>query len=240
MIRTLPWHKMPSLSTLQALPKIQWSSDDGLAPASSTVALMVYVILHFSADEVIEHGVWDMPLKKLVATASYDQLMSATGGRSRSLISDALPRLERLGLITREGSNQKRRYVLKVEARWFKLPCQAIVQHGVVVPFKNFTLRSRHELNALKLYLYLAARRDNVKVFSLASYENISSNTGVPERYIPKALNILAVTNLLHDVKQERDASRDQGYGPNHYYLTGHKQLTFAALVQQTSTAPAA
>jgi hypothetical protein len=65
-----------------------------------------------------------------------------------------------------------------------KLPCQAIVSGEAILPFKNFTLRSKHELHAMKLYLYLAACRDNAKAYSMASYETITERIGIPERYM--------------------------------------------------------
>lgn len=222
MIRNLYWHDLPSQTTLDALPKFMWAKRGTLSAASNTVALMLYVVLHFMADEVEEEGqIWH------VATASYEDLARAIGGRSRSLVSQGLQQLEDFRLIERIGSHQKRRYRLFFsQPGWFKLPCQAIVRSGVVLPFANLSLRSSIELYALKIYLYLAARRDNYKTYTLASYENICTNTGVPERYIRKALVMLTVCGLLANIDRERDPKMlTSGYGPNVYYLRGHDQL---------------
>ncbi|MEH6458954.1 helix-turn-helix domain-containing protein [Chitinimonas sp. JJ19] len=221
------WHKMPSETTVGVLPKLTWSSDDELSPASSTIALMLYVVLHFMAQDELEEGPEGISLSARIATASYEDLMLATGGKSRSLISQGLRRLEQLKLLARLGSHQKRRYRLTCsQPGWFKLPCQAIMRAGVISPFENFTLRSRHELHALKVYLYLAARRDNNQGFSLASYENISEKTGVPKRHMHKALVMLTACGLLADINRERDTKGEgASYGPNRYYLTGHHQL---------------
>lgn len=198
-----------------------------MSPASSTVALMLYVALHFMAEDVLEEGPLGISLSARITAASYDDLMHAIGGKSRSLVAQGLERLEELKLITRIGSHQKRRYRLAYsQPGWFKLPCQAILRSGVILPFENLTLRSRHELHALKVYLYLAARRDNYKSFTLASYENIAENTGVPERYMRKALVTLTLCGLLADISRERDAQGGTGaYGPNVYFLRGHHQL---------------
>lgn len=227
MIRTLYWHRLPSVTTLDALPKFTWARSGKLSAASNTAALMLYVVLHFMAEDVLEESPSGLSLSARIAAASYEDLMNATGGKSRSLIAQGLQRLEELGLITRVGSHQKRRYRLtNSQPGWFKLPCQAIVRSGVVLPFKNLPLRSRHELHALKVYLYLAARRDNNKTYSLASYEKISEATGVPERYMRQALVTLTLCGLLHDIDRERDTTGGgPAYGPNIYYLRGHNQL---------------
>ncbi len=226
MIRTLYWHRLPSDATLSVLTQLRWARDGDLSPASSTVALMLYVALHFMAEDVIE-GTDDDQSTARVAAASYDDLMHAIGGKSRSLVSQGLTRLEQLQLITREGSHQKRRYRLTMShPGWFKLPCQAIVRSGVIEPFAALTLRSRHELHAMKVYLYLAARRDNQKTYTLASYEKISAATGVPERYMRKALVTMSLCGLLADISRDRDTKGGTAaYGPNVYFLRGHKQL---------------
>lgn len=227
MIQNLYWHRLPSETTLGSLRKLLWAREGELSPASSTVALMLYVALHFMAEDVLEEGPFGIPLSTRVAAASYDELMHAIGGKSRSLVSQGLERLVQLKLITRLGSHQKRRYRLAFSRPgWFKLPCQAIVRSGVILPFENLTLRSRHELHALKVYLYLAARRDNYKTYSLASYEKISEATGVPERYMRKALVTLTLCGLLADISRARDTQGNTAaYGPNTYLLRGHHQL---------------
>lgn len=241
MIRTLYWHRIPSHTTLSALPKLHWARNGDLSAASSTVALMLYVALHFMAEDVLEDNPLDggflteaygekgaelQPTGR-IASVSYDDLAHALGGTSRSLIAQGLQRLEQLNLITRMGSHQKRRYRLAFPPNgWFKLPCQAVVRSGVIEPFKNFTLRSSHELHALKVYLYLAARRDNAKTFTVASYEKISAGTGVQERHLRKALVTLTVCNLLADINRERDPKGvTAAFGPNIYYLRGWGQL---------------
>ena len=227
MIQNRFWHRLPSATTLTMLNQLRWSRDGDLSPASSTVALMLYVALHFTAEVVLEEKHLGMPASVHIAAASYEDLMHAIGGKSRSMISQGLERLEQLQLIKRVGSHQKRRYMLTYSTPgWFKLPCQAIVRSGVILPFENFTLRSRHELHALKIYLYLAARRDNHATYTMASYEKIAEHTGVPERHIRKALVTLTACGLLENISREQDArGGTAAYGPNIYYLRGHRQL---------------
>lgn len=239
MIRTLYWHRVPSAVTLAALPNLRWTREGDLSPASSTAALMLYVALHFMAETVeVEKDSVGLPVSSRIAGASYEDLMHAIGGRSRSMVAQGLERLEQLRLITRIGSHQKRRYILANSLPgWFKLPCQAIVSKGVITPFQHLTLRSRHELHALKVYLYLAARRDNYKSYTLASYEKISVSTGVPERHMRKALVTLSLCGLIANIARERDQEGETGeYGPNIYYLAGHQ--TFFQSASGTSVTP--
>lgn len=124
-----------------------------------------------------------VPLTARVAAASYDDLMHAIGGKSRNLVSQGLERLEQLKLITRVGSHQKRRYRLaNSQPGWFKLPCQAIVRSGVI-PFEPRCALAT-SCTPSRSTSYLAARRDNHKTYTLASYEKIMEHTGVPERYM--------------------------------------------------------
>ena len=195
-----------------------------MSPASGTAALMLYVSLLFMSEKLLETDHFGISVTKHVASASYNDLEEATN-LSRSMISQGLTRLINLKLINRVGSHQQRRYELAwSEGGWFKLPCQAIVSSGVILPFKNFTMRSRHELDALKIYLYLAARRPNHKPFSMASYETISESVKVTERHIRKALVTLSLCGLLVDIRRNHE-DEEKVYGPNMYYLTGHRHL---------------
>ena len=162
-----------------------------------------------------------------VAIASYDELATATG-LSRSLISQGLERLQELGLISPEGSRQKRIYRITWSDKYFfKLPCAAIVNNGVIQPFKAFTLRSKHELHALKLYLYLAAVRPNDSFFSTASFEKIFERTGISERDIRKASSQLLASGLLSRLDRE-SSGVVENYGHNKYYLNGYSKLAGA------------
>lgn len=242
MIKPLYWHRLPSDVILEALPGLLWKPSNRLSAASGTAALMLLVALHFMGEEVHEEvETFSGPfITRRIAAASYDDLHAATG-LSRKLISQGLQRLQELNLVTPTGSHQKRRYRLTwSNGGWFKLPCQAIVRSGVILPFQNLTLRSPHELYALKIYLYLAARRDNHKAFSLASYETIAASTKVSERHIRKALLTLTLCGLMVNINRSREDG-DKVYGPNMYYLAGYHQLfKGAALTGGTPEAVAA
>ena len=83
MIQNRYWHRLPSVTTLGALNQLRWSRDGELSPASSTVALMLYVALHFMGEDVTEDGPLGIPLTTRIAAASYEDLMHAIGGVDR-------------------------------------------------------------------------------------------------------------------------------------------------------------
>lgn len=210
----MQWVKVPSEPVLEALPLVMWRPQKGRTAATETAALMVYVALNFSSE--IEQG-----STLQIAAATYDELNTATG-LSRQMLSRALCRLEELELIEPQGSHQQRRYLIKWkgEGRWFKLPCRAIVKQQKILPFHNFTLRSKYELHAMKLYLYLAARRRNELEYSMASYEIIHSRVGIPEVDIRKAISLLIGAGLLQSVHRESEVSLNK-FGPNQYFFAG-------------------
>lgn len=211
---------MPSATVRAALPLFTWQKVEETSPAAGTAALMLWVALRFMAEKVLDES----SVHYWVSAASYDELGKATS-LSRSLIAQGLKRLEALQLITPEGTSQKRRYRLRWEKDgWFKLPCQAIVSDGVIIPFRSFSLRSKHELHALKLYLYLASVRDNRAAHSVAAYETIWRSIGIPERDIPKAINVLNTSGLTARVVRDHDMGANM-YGPNKYFLTGYRGM---------------
>lgn len=218
MIRAKHWVKVPSESVVAALPGLLWRKMPGQTPAAETAALMLYVALLFSADTAAFETAQ-------VSETTYDDLQNATG-LSRKLISAGLTRLIELKLIEALGSAQKRCYRIlwhgKGEA-WFKLPCQAIVHGQKILPFANFNLRSKYELHAMKLYLFLASCRRNERMESFASYERIKERIGIPEKDIRKAISLLITSGILRSVNRQSDDEKT--HGPNLYYLTGCERL---------------
>jgi hypothetical protein len=152
------------------------------------------------------------------------------------MVADGLRRLQLTGLVTPHGSPQRRSYLLTgPHEKWFKLPCCSVGKDGVIRPFTTFRLRSKHELHALKLYLYLAAVRSNASAFTMASYETIHERSGIPERDIRRALALLISSGLLINIDREFSQALKVNEA-NKYYLTGHADLF---LGQQAATAAA-
>lgn len=223
----VPWVKVPAEGLTSLLRALAWTKRNGGSAAQDVAALMIYIVLLYRRGlreknrELLEH---QAPEVENIAVASYDEIGDWTG-LSRSLINQGLERLIELQVIRAEGSNQKRVYVLAWPAgRWFKLPCRAVFTASGIPAFKSFTLRSKHELNALKLYLYLADVRDRASAFSQASYETIRARIGIQERDIPRAINVL---NTAHLVVRSSAAEPAEGkqHGANAYYLAGYRDL---------------
>lgn len=217
MIKPSRWHRLPTAPVLEALPQMSWSGANGAKPAAETAALMLFVALNFMASTSVD----DDDQFHALSEGTYVDLGEATG-LSRALISAGLQRLQALALIAPEGSHQKRRYKIAwpAEHRFFKLPCQAIVNGNVIVPFKNFTMRSKHELHAMKLFLYFASIRGNYLSYSMAAYETIFARTRIPERDIRKAISLLIGVGLLEGVDREHSQTSSVNE-PNKYYLKG-------------------
>lgn len=108
---------------------------------------------------------------------------------------------------------------------FFKLPCRKLVAGDVIVPFGNFLLRSKFELYALKLYLYLAARRNNSSYESLASHDKIHESTGIPRRDIRRAISTLINVGLFRAVDRRSSGVGVHEHSPNLYYLRGCEDL---------------
>lgn len=223
----LPWVQVPADGLLPVLKTMKWQRVGKASAACDVAALMIYVVLLFVRKECTVTqtllGV-ESVLTDYVADITYDGLEEVTG-LSRSLIRQGLERLEFVGLMHSSGSRQQRQYVMpQVAGRWFKLPCRGVMTRDGIAAFKTFTLRSKHELNALKLYLYLADVRPRDKSFSEASYETIYIRLGISERDIRRAINVLNASGLLARVNRETDR-QSSSWGPNKYYLKGHEEF---------------
>lgn len=222
----MPWVQVPAVGLTDALKGFVWQKPDKGSAARETAALMIYVALLFVCrkEEYETPHLGELVLTRHVAELTYDELEQATG-LSRSLIRQGIQRLEASQLVTAIGSQQKRAYILRWNTGyWFKLPCRAMVNQNGIPAFKTFTLRSKHELNALKIYLYLASIRDGLNLYSEASYEAINKKTNIPERDIRKALNILTTSGIMARINRESDRSASS-WGPNQYFLTGYADL---------------
>ena len=197
------------------------------SPASSVAALMLYIALCFKMESKLLSVDTDTEGKQdlLIAKASYDELSSMTF-LSRKLVSEGLSVLIEFDLIAKRNNIQSREYEIVGQfTKWFKVPCKPIVNGGAIEPFKHFNLRTKHDLNALKLYLYLASVRVNQLNYSSARYETICERTGIQERDIKRAIILLTVSGLVVNVEKSGDRSPENFLGPNRYYFKGHEYL---------------
>ncbi|AJX17921.1 hypothetical protein [Burkholderia ubonensis] len=170
---------------------------------------------------------------EMTAHLTYDDF-AAMAGLSRKSISSGLALLEERSMIERPGSARSSDYILVglADRQWAKLPGQALLSDARTnfKPLTRLNLRSRYELDALKLYFYFASIRSHHEAYSEASYEKIAERTGVSERNIPRANALLVAAEFL--ARYERGSGQGHGGirgGSNRYFLEGYKSFMLPA-----------
>ena len=95
------------------------------------------------------------------ARLTYDELETATD-HSRRTIAAALRRLRARKLITL--TERRSVYALTdfgIDSRWAKPHARPLYLGNAVPAFRHFNLPHPNQLNALKIYLFFVARRNN-------------------------------------------------------------------------------
>jgi hypothetical protein len=140
---------------------------------------------------------------------------------SRAKLSKGLDRLSGQKIILRKPDGRSRFQLVNFnpERDWAKFPARGLyTKQGVLRAFKDFKLRSRAELDALKLYFLFAARRDRKSNVANLSYEKIWFYSGVHPNFIRTAVSLLAGQALVH-VSSQPSSLNDHGTS-NQYRLT--------------------
>ena len=152
------------------------------------------------------------------ARLTYDDLQDATG-LSRTLISGGLRMLTDAALVDRVGKSVMSLAAFEPSANYAKLPVRQLYDGDEIVAFRDFTLRNRAELDALKLYLLFASRRDRSANVANLSYDKIDAYAGLDRTRIKRAIDLLVVRNLI---RVDQRPSRVSELGMSHgYRLTG-------------------
>jgi hypothetical protein len=205
-----PWVCLPTAwISERGLREFRWKH--GGTGSDNIAALMALVAIAHVADQA--NG---------IATATYDELCKATS-LSRAKLSNGLNVLEERKLIERPPGEKRSTYRLVAFDRhqrgWGKLPLKRMKHGGSIDAFKNFSLRSIGELNALKLFLLFIAFRDNDSNLANISYDKIEEYTGIEREKIRSGLSVLALLPLVHI---ERVPSETNDYGvANAYRIVG-------------------
>lgn len=199
-----PWIKLPTEWIRRyGLKDIKWGKEGG---SSATAGLMILVaLLHRVEGE--DTG---------VARATYDALCEATG-LSRTKVADGLRYLEMKQFITREPNKNS---IYKVclypfTGGWAKFPCKGLYDGEKIKCFQDFKLRSRAELDALKLYFVIMAFVSNENGTASIGYDKISGYAGIPEMNIKSAISVLVFNHLINVENKIRAGG---GYGRSHSY----------------------
>lgn len=188
----------------------------------SIAALMIYIAMAVRAQQ--------QSTEEFVggtARLTYDDLGNSTG-ISRALISTGIKKLVELGLITALNYRKQNVYVLvnHMEAPWAKLPKKHLYQGettGEIGVFtKYFNLRSRVELNALKLYLLLLAFRDNRSNVAFITHPKIYEYSQIPRNSIRQAISFLVAHDLIG---MDKVLTEDGKARVNRYEIRGLSHL---------------
>jgi hypothetical protein len=145
------WVKLPT-GWIEAggLTSFRWRQGEGSA---NVAGLMLLAVIAHHADD--ERG---------IAQVTYDRLQAATD-LSRAKISNGLSALVDRGLIERLGVQSTYRIADFDPARgWGKLPARGLYRKDAIPAFHEFRLRRRTELDALKLYYGIVARRTTTPI----------------------------------------------------------------------------
>lgn len=200
------WVSLPSIWIEErGLKKFQWKNGG----SDNTAALMALIVIAHHANP--ETG---------MAKVTYDELCIATD-ISRAKLSRGLSLLEERGIIKRwqNGRSSFQLVGYDLNGGWCKLPAKLLYAGEVVEAFRHFRLRSKAELNALKLYLLFAARRGRDTNLANISFDKISEYSGVRRHEIKAATSLLAALSLAF-IERVPSATNDYGVA-NAYRLAG-------------------
>lgn len=194
------WVKMPSTWLRQGDPfplsKMKWQ---GANKSDNTAALMVYIaMLHHTNDEHVR-DLPDIGFCKITYTA-----LSEITNLSRKKVSAGINMLCEMEVISKEkvGSSniyEIENYPAPKKGGWAMLPARALYSYNYtqITAFKDFKLRSKVELNALKIYLIIAVFRDNNLNTTKIGYDKLSGYSGVRKNDIKSALSMLIASSLI-------------------------------------------
>jgi hypothetical protein len=197
-MRRNDWVKLPTnwIQKDGGLKRLGWNST---RRSDNIAALMVLIALAHHADQ--DNG---------IAKITYDDLIRITD-LCRAKVSAGLNVLDELGVVGRDPQGRSTYKLVGFDDnRWGKLPQKRLYSHNCITFFSEFHLRTRSELDALKLYLLFIAFRNNTSNMAHISYDKIEEHTGIYRGEIKKGLNILAANGLVH-VEHVPSAASDYG-----------------------------
>lgn len=159
-----------------------------------------------------------------IVKATYDKIQDLVG-ISRSKIAKGLALLMELKIIE-HVKNKTRSYYriigLDVAGSWAKLPQELLMQQPGHI-FEPFNLRSKSELDALKIYLLLLAFRNDMTGYTNIGYDKITKYTGVIARNIKKAKSHLISLGLIYVDSDKEDFMEEAKHPPMRYKILGLK-----------------
>jgi hypothetical protein len=217
------WVRLPT-AWIEAggLKNLKWERGGG--GSNNAAALMALTVISHAADP--ETG---------IARATYDDICKWTG-LSRAKLSNGLVALTKNGIIAREADSLRSTYKLvgySTLGGWAMLPAKSMYGFERIMAFDHFQLRRAAELDALKLFFLLVARRDRANNRANISYDKICEYTGIPRARLRTAISFLASLSLIYiehvpsrsDPKRIASAYRIVGIDPfNHMGTRGRAE----------------
>ena len=205
------WVKLPSKWIEDGgLRRFKWSAGSQGAGASETASLMVLLAIAHRTD-----------LGTGIARLTYSDLVAATG-LSRTKIADGLDLLAARNVILRTPKGRSSFALTNYGEghRWAAIPAQPLYDRsGAVMAFEDFHLRKAAELDALKIYLSLAARRDTDYNVTWITYDKLSNYADIHLGRIKRALGVLNINGLITVESYQR---ADNQPGASHGYRLSH------------------
>lgn len=183
------WIKLPSTWIENGgLRAFRWTTKEPGAGASETAALMVLMAIAHRSD--LDTG---------VARLTYGDLVAATG-ISRTKIADGLDILAARDIVKRKVAGRSTFGLTNYGKGhpWAAIPAKPLYDgNGAIMGLEDFHLRHPAELDALKIYFTIAARRDTEKNVAWVTYDKMQSYAGVRSGQIKKALGVLNINGLI-------------------------------------------
>lgn len=205
------WVKLPT-AWIEAggLKALRWQ--EGIGSSNVAGLMLLAVIAHHADDE------------GLASHLTYDVFCAATG-LSRTKVASGLTVLYGHGLVEKSETAQSAYRLARYDPAkgWGKLPARGLYRQARIPAFHDMHLRKVTELDALKLYYAVVARRDNATNWARMSYVTIEEFSGIPRNRIRSAISLLAASNLLH---VDHLASQDSDYGVSNAYRLAHLETT--------------
>jgi len=182
----LPWVKLPS-GWIESRGLRRFTAKIDMADEIAALMLLL-AIAHRSS------------LADGTSRVTYDVLKTATG-ISRGKIANGLDLLGDRGVLIREAEGRSTFRLADFASSgggWCQLPARCLYNSaGVIAGIRDFRLRRVAEMDALKAYLLIAARRDVSENRAHLTYEQINHYSGIPEGRIKSALSLLAANSLI-------------------------------------------
>jgi DNA-binding transcriptional ArsR family regulator len=200
------WVRLPTRWILdEGLRQYRWGANQG---SNAIAALMLLAVIAHHADG--DTG---------VAFLTYDQLTHCTG-LSRAKVAGGLTVLAKQELIERQepGRSGYKLANYAKERGWGKLPARRLYSRDGEIPFfHELKLRSRTELDALKLFFLFVERRSEKTNLAHISYDKITEYSGLDRSAIRRGLSLLAANGIVH-VQQISSQESEHGFA-NAYRL---------------------